>query len=96
MKSENGETGTRCATIIILPSAFLPPLARCSSKVSEMYLRKMRPRTTCLYSAVSMLFRSLSAVSQSLASKPRLAGESALGFAIGAILNFRKRCLIPR
>src|SRR4030095_2721944 len=36
-----------------------------------MYLRKMRPRTTCLYSAASMLLRSLSAVSQSLASKPR-------------------------
>ena len=48
-------------------------LAWCSSKVSEMYLRKMRPRTTCLYSAASMLLRSLSAASQSLASKPMLA-----------------------
>ena len=48
-------------------------LAWCSSKVSEMYLRKIRPRTTCLYSAASMLLRSLSAASQSLASKPRLA-----------------------
>src|SRR6266540_7011055 len=38
-----------------------------------MYLRKMRPRTTCLYSAASMLLRSLSAASQSLASKPMLA-----------------------
>ena len=38
-----------------------------------MYLRKIRPSTTCLYSAASMLLRSLSAVSQSLASKPRLA-----------------------
>src|SRR5881275_1547530 len=41
-----------------------------------MYLRKMRPRTTCLYSAASILLRSLSAASQSLASKPRLAVES--------------------
>ena len=54
-----------------------------------MYLRKMRPRTTCLYSAASMLLRSLSAASQSLASKPRLAEESFFlvgAFAIG--LNF--------
>src|SRR5690349_20001567 len=49
--------------------------ARFSSKASEMYLRKMRPRTPCLYSAASMLLRSLSAASQSLASKPRLAVE---------------------
>src|SRR4051812_35689303 len=47
----------------------------CSSKASEMYLRKMRPRTTCLYSAASMLLRSLSAASQSLASKPTLAAD---------------------
>src|SRR5687767_75248 len=38
-----------------------------------MYLRKIRPRTTCLYSAASMLLRSASAEAQSLASKPRLA-----------------------
>jgi hypothetical protein len=42
-----------------------------SSKASEMYLRKMRPRTTCLYAAASMLLRSLSAESQSFASKPK-------------------------
>src|SRR5206468_9157626 len=35
--------------------------------------RKVRPRTTCLYSAASILLRSLSAASQSLASKPMLA-----------------------
>src|SRR5712692_5856472 len=46
---------------------------RRSSKESEMYLRKMRPRTTCLYSAASMLLRSLSAACQSLGSKPMLA-----------------------
>src|SRR5207247_909305 len=40
-----------------------------------MYLRKMSPRTTCLYSAASMLLRSLSAASQSLASKPMVAEE---------------------
>ena len=50
-------------------------LRRRSSKASEMYLRKIRPRTTCLYSAASMLLRSLSAASQSLASKPMLAEE---------------------
>src|SRR5437870_1869420 len=38
-----------------------------------MYLRKIRPRTTCLYSAASMLERSLSAASQSFASKPSVA-----------------------
>src|SRR5205823_4741194 len=43
-----------------------------------MYFRKMRPRTTCLYSAASMLLRSLSAASQSLASKPMLAPDSVL------------------
>src|SRR5437879_538363 len=49
-----------------------------SWKASEMYLRKMRPRTTCLYSAASRLPRSLSAVAQRVTSKPRevpLAGE---------------------
>ncbi len=40
---------------------------------SHDFSRKMRPRTTCLYSAASMLLRSLSAASQSLASKPMLA-----------------------
>src|SRR5436309_12840552 len=44
-----------------------------ASKASEMYLRKIRPRTTCLYSAASMLLRSASAAAQSFASKPRLA-----------------------
>ena len=48
-------------------------LACCSSKASEMYLRKIRPRTTCLYSAASMLERSVSAARQSSFSKPRLA-----------------------
>ena len=42
---------------------------------SPDWLEDMLPlaRTSCLYSAASMLFRSLSAASQSLASKPRLA-----------------------
>ena len=57
------------------PCSLLPAtsFACFSSKASEMYLRKIRPRTTCLYSAASMLLRSLSAASQSLASKPRFA-----------------------
>ena len=38
-----------------------------------MYLRKISPRTTCLYSAASMLLRSASAAFQSLSSKPRFA-----------------------
>ena len=38
-----------------------------------MYLRKMRPKTTCLYSAASMLLRKASAAAQSWTSKPRLA-----------------------
>ena len=41
-----------------------------ASKASEMYLRKIRPRTTCLYSAASMLLRRASAAAQSCASKP--------------------------
>ena len=50
-----------------------------------MYLRKIRPSTTCLYSAASMLLRSLSAVAQSLASKPRLAVVSLLFVLVLAI-----------
>ena len=41
-----------------------------SLNASEMYLRKIRPRTTCLYSAGSMLLRSRSAAAHSLSSKP--------------------------
>ena len=43
------------------------------SKPSEMYFRKISPSTTCLYSAASMLLRSLSAASQSVFWKPKLA-----------------------
>src|SRR5262245_18420390 len=35
-----------------------------------MYMRQIRPSTTCLYSAASMLDRSASAASHSLAAKP--------------------------
>jgi hypothetical protein len=41
-----------------------------ASKASEMYFRKMRPRTTCLYSAASMLLRSASAAAHSFDSNP--------------------------
>ena len=83
-RASTGTQKTLAARYSSLSSGFAPlkspspaaSLAWCSSKVSEMYLRKMRPRTTCLYSAASMLLRSLSAASQSLASKPRLAEES--------------------
>jgi hypothetical protein len=40
-----------------------------------MYFKKIKPSTTCLYSAASILLRSLSAVSQSFCSKPMLAEE---------------------
>jgi len=46
---------------------------RCSSKASEMYFRKMSPRTTCLYSAASMEPRRALAAAHSRASKPRVA-----------------------
>ena len=49
-----------------------------ASNASEMYFRKMRPSTTCLYSAASMLFRNASAVAQSFASNPRFAAVSVL------------------
>src|SRR5947209_4099117 len=44
-----------------------------SSKASEIYFRKISPRTTCLYSEASMRPRSLSAACHSFCSKPRLA-----------------------
>src|SRR5581483_2964256 len=56
------------------PWAFCVSSSAClASKASEMYLRKMRPRTTCLYSAASMLLRRASAAAHSFASKPRFA-----------------------
>ena len=59
------------------PCAFWVSNSAClASKASEMYLKKIRPNTTCLYSAASMLLRSASAAAQSLASKPRLAPVS--------------------
>ena len=63
--------------------------ARFDSKASEMYLRKMRPRTTCLYSAASMLLRRASAAAQSLGSRPSMA-DCWLGFGEvgGFILRF--------
>jgi hypothetical protein len=62
------------------PWAFCASSSAClASKASEMYLRKIRPRTTCLYSAASMLLRNASAAAQSLASKPIGAGVAVLG-----------------
>lgn len=43
-----------------------------------MYLWKINPMTTCLYSAASILDRNLSAASHSLASKPMLAAVDSL------------------
>ena len=54
-------------------------LACCSSKASEMYLRKIRPRTTCLYSAASIEPRRASAICQSRASYPTVAPPVSAG-----------------
>src|SRR5437867_13178423 len=56
-----------------------------SLKASEMYFRNNSPRTTCLYSAASMLLRNLSAAFQSLSSKPRFAPFE-LGCRSGGVL----------
>ena len=63
-----------------------------------MYLRKIRPRTTCLYSAASMLLRSLSAAGQSLASKPRSAPLVEFFGIIGVVAFFHRffACLDSR
>ena len=63
----SGSSGSAPCAVCAASSACL------ASKASEMYLRKISPRTTCLYSAASILLRSASAAAQSLASKPRLA-----------------------
>ena len=56
------------------PSSCSPSSRACiSSKASEMYLRKISPRTTCLYSAASIEPRSASAMRQSSASWPVVA-----------------------
>src|SRR3989442_12729782 len=66
------------------PCAFWDSSSACfASKASEMYLRKIRPRRTCLYSAASMLLRRASAAAQSFASKPKLAAESFLVLGVG-------------
>src|SRR5438132_909396 len=58
----------------LAPCAFWPSSSACfASKASEMYLRKIKPRTTCLYSAASMLLRRASAAAQSFASRPCVA-----------------------
>src|SRR5450759_2867575 len=63
-----------------------------ASKASLMYLRKIRPRTTCLYSAASMLLRRASAVCQSFASKPPW---PAVPLPRSALPTFRTRPLSP-
>ena len=58
---------------------------RCSTNLSEMYVRKIKPSTRCLYSAASIWARGLSALAQSTALTS-LAGASffALGRRPGA------------
>src|SRR3990172_6804028 len=56
------------------PSAFCAASSSgLTSKASEMYLRKIEPRTTCLYSAASMWPRSLSAAAHGFSTKPGFA-----------------------
>ena len=43
--------------------------SKCSSKASEIYFKNISPKTTCLYSAASIFFLSLSADFQSCFSK---------------------------
>src|SRR5208282_1477795 len=61
----SGSSGSAPCAVCAASSACL------ASKASEMYLRKISPRTTCLYSAASMLLRSASAAAQSFDSNPR-------------------------
>ena len=70
-------------------------LACCSSKASEMYLRKIRPRTTCLYSAASMLPRSASAICQSCGLVADVGGGGA-GFLAGRLLRALAACCHER
>src|SRR4051812_33539867 len=56
-----------------------------ASNASEMYFRKIRPSTTCLYSDGSRFPRSLSAARNISASKPRLAP---FGLALPFFLDF--------
>ncbi len=53
-----------------------------SLKLSEIYLRKMRPNTMCLYSAASILLRSLSAVAQSVFSRSLTIGYNDVLFLV--------------
>src|SRR5437870_8481540 len=64
-----------------------------ASKASEMYLRKISPRTTCLYSAASMLLRRASAAAHSLASKPSVAPLEP--FAVFLLVGGIVRLLLP-
>src|SRR2546425_3809119 len=78
MKDQRASGGTQkmLSAVYSSRSSASAPFSFCnsaclSSNASEMYFMKIRPRTTCLYSAASRLPRSLSAVAQSVASKPR-------------------------
>ncbi|MPM57739.1 hypothetical protein SDC9_104562 [bioreactor metagenome] len=54
-----------------IPSSFPATSSLCfASNESDTYFRNIRPSTTCLYSAASILFLSLSAALNNLASKP--------------------------
>src|SRR5438105_613910 len=71
----------------LAPCAFWPSSSACfASKASEMYLRKIKPRTTCLYSAASMLLRRASAAAQSFASRPMVALSALLAGCVVFVL----------
>ena len=78
------------------PCAFCATSSSCfASKASEMYLRKMRPRTTCLYSAASMLLRNASAACQSFCSKPTVAPFCSFLVFVGVWLAICRPVEIP-
>ena len=52
-----------------------------------MYLRKIRPRTTCLYSAASMLLRSASADCPELGLEPEVCAGVVVGFLLIIFVN---------
>ena len=66
-----GSSSMRCGlSLSSMTVAHLVPQRRESVDASEI---EIRPRTTCLYSAASMLLRSLSAVAHNVASKRSVA-----------------------
>jgi hypothetical protein len=78
----SGSSGSAPSVIRVSSSAWY------SSKASEMYFRKIRPRTTCLYSAASIAPRRASAVFHSSTSR-RPEATAPFPFVLGALSSAR-------